>query len=276
MKYFSNGVTVKIKEGSESDPSVLYKYRNWSDDNHKKLITKPIVYLASPGRFEDPFDCKNNVRYDILADNQIFKKILFDSINENGDLYSISEHIKMALYEFNISPSRDPLERYKLECKFEKEFNERFGVFSLIADPLNLKMWNKYGNKFKGFCIGYDTKLLFNSFKGGGGEVIYVDELPIISPYDNEFIQIHKQVFHKLKKWEFEKEYRTHKTWKKRISDNERNIPINSQCVKEIIFGFRISPKDIAEIKSIVEINMPHVILKYTNIDFDRMELSIL
>lgn len=266
MQYISNGITVRIKEDYNDDPPILYKYRNWSDKFHKKLLTDPCIYLSFSTDFEDALDCKNSVRYDILSDNEIFKKILSNLIEEGNDSLSFYEKINIALEYFISSPARDPLKRFKLEKEFEEKFNAEVGILSLTANPLNFKMWNKYGNNLTGFCIGYDTKLLFN-FVGGGGEVIYTEELPIISPYDHFLVQTHKQIFHKLRKWDFEEEYRTHKHWKEAKSIKERNIIIDIQCIKEIIFGPLTKLEDIAEIKGIVSVKMPHVVFKHTKLE---------
>lgn len=273
MKYISNGVTVSIKENNNDDPPILYKYRSWSNDFHKKLITEPSIYLSFPSDFEDKLDCKNTVRYDILSDNEIFKKILSNLPEEEIKSLSFYEKVNIALEDYIKSPIRDPFKRFELERIFEIKFNNEFGILSLTANPLNLKMWNKYGDNLKGFCIGYDSKLLFN-FIGGGGQVLYVDELPIISPYDHFLVQAHKQIFYKLRKWEFEDEYRTHKHWNEEKSIDDRNIIIDIQCIKEIIFGPLTLLNNIAEIKKIIEIFMPHVVIKYTK--FEKGCISII
>ena len=38
-------------------PTVLYKYRCWDNDLHKKILTEKKLYLASPKEFEDKHDC---------------------------------------------------------------------------------------------------------------------------------------------------------------------------------------------------------------------------
>src|SRR5690606_27455610 len=38
--------------------STIYKYRNFTDNNHKNVLLKNELYLSSPNSFNDPFDCK--------------------------------------------------------------------------------------------------------------------------------------------------------------------------------------------------------------------------
>jgi hypothetical protein len=47
-------------------PKTVYKYRNWSDNFHKEIITEQIVFMARPTSFEDQSDCKLIKRYDYL------------------------------------------------------------------------------------------------------------------------------------------------------------------------------------------------------------------
>lgn len=115
-----------------------------------------------------------------------------------------------------------------------------------------------YSDDNKGFCIGYNSKLLF-TFIGGGSEVLYTDSLPIIKPFEDYYIQHHKQVFYKEKKWSFEKEYRTHKTWPKPAKLSDRNITITKECIEEIYFGINTPEEDLIEIKNLLDSYMPHV-----------------
>jgi hypothetical protein len=57
-------------------PDTIYKYRNWDDPFHKTIITQQEVYFAKPTSFEDPLDCKNPVRYDLLTDKDIYNHYL--------------------------------------------------------------------------------------------------------------------------------------------------------------------------------------------------------
>ena len=38
-------------------PSIVYKYRSWSDEYHKRFLTEREVFMASPKTFEDELDC---------------------------------------------------------------------------------------------------------------------------------------------------------------------------------------------------------------------------
>ena len=67
-----------------------------------------------------------------------------------------------------------------MENKFWSEFNERYGVFSVTANPANIDMWNEYSENFNGYCIDFDSRIIFKYF-GGGGKVHYPLTLPILT-----------------------------------------------------------------------------------------------
>ena len=64
-------------------PTVIYKYRRWTDIYEKRVITDREVYLSSPRKFEDPLDCKIPIRYDLLTEKDIFDKYLYHSKQDN-------------------------------------------------------------------------------------------------------------------------------------------------------------------------------------------------
>jgi len=160
------------------------------------------------------------------------------------------QHRKFARDWFRISPLRDKEQIQHIQKEHFDEFDSRFGVLSLTANPKLFAMWDKYSDSHKGFCVGFDTKKMFENF-GGGGEVIYYDNLPDILHSDSFEIEHSKQVFSKEKKWSFEEEYRTHKFYPNVTTDADRKIKLPRNCFKEIIFGANITDKDRNEIISV-------------------------
>ena len=71
-------MSVKITKSTSpidsETPSILYKYRMWSDSYHKTILTKKAIYHARPTSFEDKKDCKNLKRYDLLTPLDIYNK----------------------------------------------------------------------------------------------------------------------------------------------------------------------------------------------------------
>ena len=87
-------------------PKIIYKYRDWTDENHKKTILESQVFLASPGSFNDPFDCRIPENY-----------FLIDS-EEKGNLFAdkiIGKHRKRLISEgYDLNERRENFKQ-KLE-----------------------------------------------------------------------------------------------------------------------------------------------------------------
>jgi hypothetical protein len=205
------------------------------------------VFLAKPTSFEDKKDCKLLKRYDLMTNQDIFNKYI-DLSKEANPTWSRSQHRQHAKEMSKNSPMKNKNYVKEFQEQTFLQFNERFGVLSLTANSSNLKMWNKYSDGGKGFCVGFHPKKMF-LFLGGGGKVIYCKELPDILYNDDFHIEHVKQVFSKEDIWSFEDEYRTHKFYETPATDAERCIVLPNEAYKEIIFGWATSEKIIREIK---------------------------
>lgn len=232
-------------------PPTIYKYRSWTDNFHKEIISEQVVFMAKPSSFEDLLDCKLQKRYDLLTDNDIYNKYFEISKKDNPN-WARQQHRKFARDWFKKSSMRN-MEYIKQKQKEHfTEFDNRFGVLSLTANPKLYAMWDKYSDKHQGFCVGFHTKKMFKNL-GGGGEVAYYDKLPDILPFDSYEIEHFKQVFLKEKKWAFEEEYRTHRFYPKPATIEDRRIKLPKDCYKEIIFGAKQPDDQRQEIISICQ-----------------------
>ena len=45
---------------------ILYKYRDWSNSDHRHLLTDGELFLSSPKDFNDPFDCRISHDFSLL------------------------------------------------------------------------------------------------------------------------------------------------------------------------------------------------------------------
>lgn len=236
-------------------PAILYKYRCWNNCLHKKVLTENKLYMASPKDFEDIYDC--NIPEQFPAKDELYDFFLNKAKKENPR-WTRQEKRKFARKLVKKSPLANPNTLSKLIDDFNQEFNNRFGVLSMTADCDNDEMWRKYANDYQGVCIGFDTKLLFECV-GGGGEVQYVEKLPIIDFVKDDFKQKHiKNIFYKEEKWSFEKEYRLHKMWKHNATTEERNIELPKNCIVQIILGKNMPLHLKDEIKELAKVKYPN------------------
>ena len=52
-------------------PKFLYKYRNWDDYKHKRILSHSEIFFTSSREFNDPFDTIVPLRFDLGTDQQI-------------------------------------------------------------------------------------------------------------------------------------------------------------------------------------------------------------
>ena len=196
-------------DGIEDIPDIVYKYRDWGNELHKTIVTERKVYFAEPTSFEDSLDCKIDVDYESMTDKEIHEFYVMISKRDHpcwdGKTRRawVREQIRKKLL-------RNLKHLSKWKKMFFEEYNSRIGVLSLTVNPNREEMWKKYANDGKGFVVGFNSRIMFEQFSSGA-RVQYYDELPRIYPYPkHDYIeQYYFQVFSKLRKWEFEEEYRT-------------------------------------------------------------------
>lgn len=235
-------------------PEVLYKYRNWDNPLHKTILENCELYLASPLDFEDPLDCRVPRLYPNKKD--LFQFFLLQSKQENPN-FTRSQHRDFAKKWSKQSPLAV---KEKLQSKVESlrtKVNRSYGVLSMTVDPDNLIMWEKYANSDCGFCVGFNSRIL-RRYVAGGGEIAYVDKLPLIpfnASVEEEFCV---NIMHKERKWSFEKEYRFTKNWYlSEVSVSDRTVMLPPESVVEIILGKNMVSRHREEIKRIAKEKYP-------------------
>lgn len=218
-------------------PELLFKYREVKTENHLRFINNREVFMSAPSMFKDKKDCKLTTRYDLLTTKEAFKLGIKLSKHANPH-FTESQHItdsaNWALKEIYKNP-----DFYKNFIKDANEqYDKRRGILSLTANPCLDKMWNEYADNSKGFCVGYNTIEIFK-YLGGGGDVVYVDELPIImpAPIMTEDEILHKTVFYKERIWDYEEEYRTTKFFTNDASIDDRRITLPMEVFNCVILG---------------------------------------
>lgn len=225
-------------------PSKIYRYRTVSSYNLKAL-KKNYIWLNSPEKFNDVYDCILNIDsrclllYNILNNhfypNTPFNKqeieiLLYAESQIKTGYMTIEEFISYLKQDINhilhekltttpafvsyqdiyncleqFNLSTEPNSRIIVKCKL--------ACFSETYD--NILMWSHYAKYNKGFCIEYDTSKC-NEVTKNLYPVLYVSE-PTFSPkLMNDYvdgkadISISQTLFStiKFKDWQYEKEWR--------------------------------------------------------------------
>ena len=230
-------------------PSLVYKYRTWNkgDVFNDNVLLKNQLYLAHPESFVDELDCRIPARYDLLTDKEIetwTEKMLrgeFPQYNEAAIQRDIKHYTPRKITEFR---DKDFIEKFN---KGEwKSYNSLSGILSVCKQPLNVAMWEMYGAEHSGICYGFATDELIRECKvGGGGDVLYVDELPTVHPFESTLYKATIRVYTKLKHWEFEEEYRIRTFSEDNYQNANRIKTFPDHVLKEVTLGVNFDETQI-------------------------------
>jgi len=220
----------------ESIPRILYKYRDWKDDNHKAILLKQEIYFPSASKFNDPFEGNMPFAYD---ESQLTPDNLF------SEMYSLAKFqypdwTDDKLHEFAYENQRknlisDPKHMDEYRTNVKESIEKTFGILCLSANDNNFLMWSHYSNSHSGFCIGFDSEVLFNSLQCIIGKVEYQDTIPTFKFSESIEDFTKKLLGTKGKVWEYENEYRVIKS---QSANKKLEIPITG--IVEIILGCKM------------------------------------
>jgi len=242
----------------------IYKYRDWEDDYHKRLLVENEMFFTSPKRFNDPFDSTIPFRYDLGKENEYFKLYCEHITRMNPDKSS-DEIINLAneYMEKGIYKDLENIERNK-EYMLKKR-HEQFGVFSVSETFKNILLWSHYSKSHEGFCVEFDCKKLDKYFEINYkkfGRVIarhkikYSKSQPVLNPFKIESSElVLNSLIIKSKVWKYELEHRY-------ICHDGSDISVNidEDIITKIYLGCKISEKNKNEI--IETINIRNIKIK--------------
>jgi hypothetical protein len=226
-------------------PKRIYKYRQICP-NHLKSLDNNTVWLSSPERYNDPYDCWLTLPDGFAA--ALIAARVFDELVKVYDLQNVlppdqienakksHEPLKaiIALLPESISSAKvgNPKELAESYSTRLKDWAENLVVsrvrewrgmmelcsFSEVND--SLLMWSHYADQHKGFCVEYDLEILSEDhpFRKDLYPVVYSKRLYDLTPYVEQLVMEDRQnlnhfyphlcVLHKFLGWEYEKEWR--------------------------------------------------------------------
>lgn len=213
-------------------PPIVYKYEAVSIQSLLNLKRQKI-YFGSPKNFNDPYDCAINATIADPPDSEL-------------------EQLKATLLQTEINPTfRNNLNSISLlELKQQilrgaqtglQDAKERFlatnGVtcFSEVND--NHLMWGHYGDRYRGFCLGFKTSIdPFTKLC----KVKYAKTMPQIdivqfvrSPDSVDLLDLFCT---KSEAWEYEKE------WRGIHHEAGKEFGYETDCLSAVYFGPDINP----------------------------------
>ena len=137
-------------------PEILYKYRDWNDLNHRRLISHQEIYLPKPSTFNDPFDGNIPVRWDLLTYEECHEKNLeiINILNRGKDQRLLKKFAKKATDE-KVLWHPDKLAKESPEQLDKWDAVSGISSLSSIAD--NILMWSQCSSNRTGFFVGFDS-----------------------------------------------------------------------------------------------------------------------
>ena len=253
-------------------PPTLFKYRSWDDPYHKRLLTHCELYFASFDQFNDPFDGAVPFKYDQeqLTKENIFLKMYEVAKHQNPDWDD--KQIHAYCYEHQ---RRGYLldEQYveSLQEDIRTKTNSRFGIVSLAELPNNYLLWSHYSSSHTGFCVGFNSRKLFDATKGMLGPVSYQHDLPLIDLFGDEIEFGRKLLFTKGKHWEYEDEYRLVRPG---YSRKKAYLPL--EVFECLVFGYKMDQKDKFSILELLEEKHPNVTIYEAKLSTSKFELDLI
>jgi hypothetical protein len=143
-------------------------------------------------------------------------------------------------------------------------------------------MWSHYGNSHRGFCIGFDSRKLWEYLEAnkinrehhyGMFPVDYSNDYPVVMPSRDLKVVFKNVLIRILTKsilWQYEREYRCTLT-----GSTSQSYPIDPSLYREIIFGCKINQKVKEEISIILGHKYSHIKRFQANQDKDSFRLNI-
>jgi hypothetical protein len=243
----------EIEWGGGWIPKTVYKYRDWENPDHRKILTETSIWVPDSYDFNDPFDCNIPISYDLICtDEGLAEQYIRKLIDLLPD---VPIHEKENLVQVRLQEGKHKDLKFMTDYKNEifHDLKKRKGIFSVTPINDNILMWSHYANSHKGLCIGFDSAKLFK-FLGGGGGINYTNKYPIISPMEEEEKRYILQFLTKSIHWAYEAEYRLTAFFKTNIA-----IKLPPDVIVEVILGSNMIYKNKEEILNIIKANLPYV-----------------
>jgi hypothetical protein len=235
---------------------IIYKYRDWKDSNHKKVLNNLELFFSSPKSLNDPFDSK--IRFDLPSD--------LDNASENLKIKGIPpEFIK------NYILIRDKNE--SLSSKDEDILIDKIGIISFSKTWKNILLWSHYSNNHKGFCVGFNADLLsFEKTKKRDVEYPFDNKYPIIEPREEN---LETKFFTKSLDWKYEEEYRIVKIFEELTECDAliRKESFPKEALAEVYLGLEMEENHKQEILNLckkLQVNVYQIIRVPRKFEIDR------
>lgn len=265
----------------------FYKFRNWENNFHKKVLTDSELFFSNNFSFNDPFDLQLPILFSGTRhfDRQSFVKAFFEENNiyPNEQVIQIANANWIKVQEDNPQINEDGKKNMKL---IAKSIEDKLGILCLSNNYSSTLMWGHYANCHKGFCVGLDPIKLLDFLKVKFGrrvlikDVNYSDKIPtldfsrikILPTDDNDVINDYtsRRFFTKFTDWKYEEETRI-------LIGNYANqaLTFPEDILKSVIFGYAMPDNFKKEIIETCNEKHGRVEFFQANLSIEKFEMKI-
>jgi hypothetical protein len=250
-------------------PAILYKYRSvepWTFE----MLRRNEVWFSRRHELNDPYDCVLELPRAIASGDlkQLWSFLEFarpytpvgirthedfiracctcftpiDRLGMTAEYLRFTKIVELLRHE---RPSESWLQSLAFDgMLLVRELVSQTAVFCLCESAVVDKMWDRYSDKHRGYCIGYDVSGGF-TFSEAIQPMRYTDVLPKIGIGEiiaNPIFARENLIYVKTRSWSYEQEWRfatagTHRTTPSRFS------------IAEIIFGLHMPARERLRIR---------------------------
>jgi Protein of unknown function (DUF2971) len=257
-------------------PKHLYKFRTFSPQ-HLDALSKGVLWMSSPDRFNDPFD--TTVYFDpdrfFMEDlplQEFLEKVKkLDEARTRGEPFVPSpfthpvptkewrERRRAEILANEPADRRDKLLAVtdqimqtiaaQLRQQMTQYFRNNFSVLSLAGNPTAVLMWSHYSDSHRGFCIDYDfgslppddlRRRLCSPVFYRGKRTDATRYMAKRDPMDFNNLFGQYQCLLKERQWSYEQEWRIVHAIGAPLANREFVMPMPSA----IILGSQVRPDD--------------------------------
>lgn len=224
-------------------PHCLYRYRGLSGsglDRVRQMILHSEHFFSSPAKFNDPFDCRPEHRFDGSESevSQYLQRLLVKFQPEQ------SAHDREAeIAAILADPSRDPRRPDNLQlfsALIATFATDQTGVLCLSAAPDVPLMWSHYGQSHTGVCLGFDSD---SDHFAAAQPVRYTRKRPTVDPTTQTRAQmLDASLFTKSLDWAYEEE------WRIVLESGPGKYTMPTRPLRTVVTGTAISPEHFKEV----------------------------
>lgn len=232
-------------------PRVIFKYRDWKNKYHKRILTHREIFLCSPSEFNDPFDCRIPESFSMLNSDEKLDRYFNEFVIRNFDQLR-AQRIDIPKYiSFLKKYLRENRKIYQenLNQRYLKDGDRYFGIFCATKIWNNILMWAHYSANHSGFCVGFNREYLYDNHltNANVASVIYSKMYPLIDPFDDFIQKMFLKSHSKAKNWKYEKEYRFFiNSYPNELTIDDRKVRISKECFNCIMIGITFPKNEIA------------------------------